>query len=308
MRCVVKTLGGGEASDRKGLELDACRSCQFFWFDPGEFETMPEALPSVDAPPSIETRDLPQAAKLAFVQAKMDSIAKQAEHMTAVPDGFFELFVAMLHLPVELAQEDDPGLKKVAKVTWGLALAVTVVSFLAWGSVIDVERLALDTSDPWKLGGLTLLTPFFVHGSLLHLFGNLYFFVSFGDNVEDLLGGLRYVGLLLLAVVVSSSTFLLLHWGESIQVVGASGGVSALIVAYVLFFPRAKLATLFFWNWLIRLPSWFYLFAWIGLQLLGMQREITGPGLEDGGVAYSAHVAGALVGLLGWGLWRNRMR
>ena len=209
---------------------------------------------------------------------------------------------------VELAQEDDPGLKKVAKVTWGLALAVTVVSFLAWGSVIDVERLALDTSDPWKLGGLTLLTPFFVHGSLLHLFGNLYFFVSFGDNVEDLLGGLRYVGLLLLAVVVSSSTFLLLHWGESIQVVGASGGVSALIVAYVLFFPRAKLATLFFWNWLIRLPSWFYLLAWIGLQLLGMQREITGPGLEGGSVAYSAHVAGALVGLLGWVLWRNRMR
>ncbi|MEE2830134.1 MAG: rhomboid family intramembrane serine protease, partial [Myxococcota bacterium] len=290
-----------------------CLRCQFIWFDPGEFSAMPAALPAQGGAPDVPTRELPAAARMALVRAKMESIAQNTDMGPEVPDGLADFLAALFLLPVEL-EVDEPGLRRPALLTWTLCLAVLVTSILAfpkilglpnWEPSIDYQAWALSTADPWRMGGVTLLSLFFLHGGWLHLLSNLYFLVSFGDNVEDLVGRLRFALLLVVATLVGSLSFCFVHSGEEILAVGASGGISGVLVAYVLLFPRAKLGFLFFWRWLIRVPCWAYLGVWILLQVSGATGEVLGDGSE---VAYVAHLGGAAVGLAAWLLWRDRLR
>ena len=87
--------------------------------------------------------------------------------------------------------------------------------------------------------------------------------------------------------------------GSSIPLVGASGGISGLMVLYALRFPRARLGLVFYFQW-VSLPAWLYMAFWMGMQLLGSFATL-GP--SGGGVAYLAHVGGALAGGAAWWVW-----
>ncbi len=146
-----------------------------------------------------------------------------------------------------------------------------------------------------KLPVLSVLTAMFLHGGWLHLAGNLLFLFVFGNNVEDRLGRLRFLGFYLLCGYAATYGFALPDAGSSQPLVGASGAIAGVLGAYLVLYPRHKVWSLltFLFFLPVRLPAWVVLGSWFVLQYLYAQ----GAGLaESTGVAYLAHVIGFVVG------------
>jgi membrane associated rhomboid family serine protease len=154
---------------------------------------------------------------------------------------------------------------------------------------------------PCPPGGLTwptLFTSMFLHGSWMHLIGNLWFLWIFGNNVEDSMGHGRYLLFYLLAGLVAAGSHVVSDPASPLPMVGASGAISAIMGAYLVLYPRARVHTLFFLVILIRvfpLPAWFFLGYWFLLQLASSSVQVQGGG---GGVAFLAHVGGFMAGLV----------
>lgn len=139
---------------------------------------------------------------------------------------------------------------------------------------------------------LTLVSYQFLHGSWMHLLGNLLFLFVFGDNVEDAMGHLRFLGFYLLCGVAAALVHLLAFPGSPVPVVGASGAISGVLGAYLLLYPRARILVPIIVIPLF-LPAWLLLIFWLGFQLLG-----AAGGPEAEGIAWWAHIGGFLAGLL----------
>lgn len=159
---------------------------------------------------------------------------------------------------------------------------------------------------------LSLLTAMFVHGNLGHLIGNLLFLYVFGNNVEDRLGRARFLAFYLVGGVAATGAFVALQPGSTTPLVGASGAIAAILGAYLIVWPRARVFTFVpfplylaalllpgvrirsFWLLfaIVSLPAWLLLGGWIVFQTWAARSE-----LSDG-VAYSAHVAGFVAGIV----------
>lgn len=145
---------------------------------------------------------------------------------------------------------------------------------------------------------LTVMSSMFVHGGLLHLAGNMLFLWVFGDNVEDRLGHGRYLVFYLACGVAAAMVHGQMFPDSRIPTVGASGAVSGVLAAYLILFPRAKVTTLFFIVFfirIIRIPAYVLLGLWIGLQILNAMAPASPHG---GGIAWFAHIGGFAAGLL----------
>ncbi len=154
---------------------------------------------------------------------------------------------------------------------------------------------------PCRPGGLTwptLITSMFLHGSWMHLIGNLWFLWIFGNNVEDSMGHGRFLVFYLLTGLVAAGSHVVFDPSSPIPMVGASGAISAIMGAYLVLYPRARVFTLFIIIILIRvfpIPAWFFLLYWFSLQLAFASVDLGGGG--GGGVAFLAHVGGFVAGL-----------
>ena len=138
---------------------------------------------------------------------------------------------------------------------------------------------------------LTLLTYNFLHGGGLHLAGNMLFLWVFGDNIEDATGHGRFVVFYLLGGVAAGLLQTLADPSSAVPTIGASGAVAAVMGAYLMLHPRAKILVpiLIF---PVYLPAVFLLLAWIGFQVF---TAATGGG---GGIAWWAHIGGFAAGAL----------
>ena len=166
-----------------------------------------------------------------------------------------------------------------------------------------IERFGLVPRTAFNYGGLNLLSSFFIHAGWLHLIGNLYFLVVFGDDVEEVLGRLRFVALVLAAVVVGGLLHAALHPDPDIPCVGASGGISGILAFYTLSFPQARIGFMWFMYYrplFLRLTARWLFLLWVLYQvwLAWMQTQsmtsVSGP----------AHLGGAAVGVTFWLLQR----
>jgi membrane associated rhomboid family serine protease len=149
-----------------------------------------------------------------------------------------------------------------------------------------------------KLPFLSVLTAMFLHGGWLHLLGNMLFLFVFGNNVEDRLGHVRYLLFYLACGYVAAYGFALTDPSSSQTLVGASGAIAGVLGAYLVLYPRARVTSLmpFLLFLPIWLPAWIVLGSWFVLQWLYFQ----GAGMGQGSsVAYFAHVAGFLAGVVG---------
>jgi membrane associated rhomboid family serine protease len=148
---------------------------------------------------------------------------------------------------------------------------------------------------------LTLLVSMFLHGGLMHLLGNMLFLWVFGDNVEDQLGPLRYLGFYLLCGVVAALSHVALTYAISadprIPCVGASGAISGVLGAYVLLFPLKRVTVLVF-RVIMEVPAFVAVGAWFVLQAINALGALGHGSRTGGGVAYGAHVGGFLAGML----------
>lgn len=135
---------------------------------------------------------------------------------------------------------------------------------------------------------LTLLTSLFLHGSFLHLFGNMLYLWIFGNNIEDFLGPFRYILFYLLSGLGASLIHIIFHASSMIPMIGASGAIAGVLGAYFLLYPGARVLSLVF-IWIIPVPAFFVLGLWFVAQVMNI-----GIG---GGVAWFAHVGGFLIGI-----------
>jgi membrane associated rhomboid family serine protease len=148
---------------------------------------------------------------------------------------------------------------------------------------------------PWWV---TIFTSMFMHGSLLHLGGNMLFLWIFGNNVEDSMSRVGYVAFYLLGGIAALGAQVVIDTDSAVPTVGASGAIAAVLGGYALLYPRARVITLVFIIIIftvIELPALVVLGLWFLLQLLPAFSEPVVA--EGGGVAYFAHIGGFLFGL-----------
>jgi membrane associated rhomboid family serine protease len=163
----------------------------------------------------------------------------------------------------------------------------------------DAARLQdfLGRECPDKNIWLSILSAMFLHAGWLHLGGNMLFLWIFGDNVEDALGKLGYLGFYLLGGIAAGALQFVLAPNSTIPNVGASGAIAAVLGAYIVLYPRARVLTavFFFLITVIELPALAVLGLWFVLQLF---QGVSGLAADvNSGVAYWAHVGGFVFGV-----------
>ncbi|MBA2383115.1 MAG: rhomboid family intramembrane serine protease [Actinobacteria bacterium] len=163
----------------------------------------------------------------------------------------------------------------------------------------EVENSCPQIGQDWPL---TALTSMFMHGSWAHLLGNMLFLWIFGNNVEDALGKVRYLLFYLVGGFAATAlqSFVTLGYASDLETtipnVGASGAVSAVLGAYLLLLPRAKVLTIIFFV-LREVPAVLFLGVWFAFQLLEGSASVAHPE-AGGGVAFFAHIGGFVFGFL----------
>lgn len=195
------------------------------------------------------------------------------------------------------------------------------LAYLEWGlvpaGVLGVDQVQVPGCGLADVAGPEgVFTHMFVHAGVGHLLGNMVYLWVFGDNVEDRLGHLRYLVLYVFGGLAAAAAQTATSYQATVPLVGASGAVAAVLGAYVVTYPRHRVATLLTfpasllafvvrsrWNIVllavVELPAWLVLGGWVWLQLQGYAT----PG---GGIAYAAHLGGFVAGILL--LWRLRRR
>lgn len=190
-----------------------------------------------------------------------------------------------------------------------LLIAANVSIFAATAGVAPpvVERFYLDWAlIPALSTPATFLTSQFLHAGLMHLLGNMWFLWLFGDNLEDEMGHLPYLGFYLASGVAAGVAQVASAPGSTIPMIGASGAIAGVMGGYLLLFPRARvdilLILLIFFR-IVPIPAWTVLGLWLGLQIASGAATPA----DIGGVAYWAHAGGFLAGLAGAvPLWLRR--
>jgi membrane associated rhomboid family serine protease len=196
-------------------------------------------------------------------------------------------------------------------------------------SVIPKEIFSgQDIPKPWQLPNgrflpeapgpspiyFTILSAMFMHGGWAHLLGNMLYLWIFGDNVEDVMGHAKFIVFYLVCGV--AATFAQLYAARAaggidlyIPSLGASGAIAGVLGAYLVLFPTRGVRVLVGYLGIIVLPAIIVIGLWIGLQVFSGVGEIvrvTQQTRESGGVAYWAHIGGAVAGIVLVMLFRNR--
>ncbi|HYK59350.1 MAG TPA: rhomboid family intramembrane serine protease [Bryobacteraceae bacterium] len=174
-----------------------------------------------------------------------------------------------------------------------------------WGIVPD--RLHLEA----------LITSMFLHGGWMHILGNMLFLWVFGRNVEDLIGGGRFLVFYLLCGLAAALIQVVTNFYSPVPTIGASGAIAGVMGAYLVKFPRARIVTLVFIVFFVTtidIPSALLLLFWFGMQFLSGLGSLAQTDYTGGGVAWFAHVGGFVAGMLlirafpqkrRWRTWRG---
>ena len=266
------------------VEIDHCEACGGYWLDAGE-------LPAVKGLIGQVRRNLDRAPA---DPARVPDVGlhdwPDAIQLEANPGSMGEwLFVLLSGIPVEVwvAPSRTPWW------TYGLIAACAAVMALVYAAPDpDVVAVAFGATPATITAGqqlLTLVTCLFVHGGVVHLLGNMYFLWVFGDNVEDALGRVLYPLFFVAAGVGATLAEVASDPDLAAPIIGASGAISALMGAYVLIYPRARVRVAVIFNTL-EVPAFVYAIFWALLQVLMELADITG-------VAWWSHLGGLALGV-----------
>ncbi len=214
---------------------------------------------------------------------------------------------------IPLADESPKGYTPY--VNYGLITANILIYFF-WQQHTQVfvytyglvpARLFSPEYQPFSF--LTVFTSMFMHGGLLHLFGNMLYLYIFGDNVEYTLGHVRYFFFYIFMGVFAALTQAILAPHSTVPMIGASGAISGVLGAYLFKFPTNRITVLiflFFFIDIIHIPAIIVLSIWFVFQLVNGWASFV-PGMQ-GGVAWFAHVGGFVAGFLLVSLFEPRRR
>lgn len=202
--------------------------------------------------------------------------------------------------------DDNRGRRSLPIVTWSL-IGINILIFIYQVSLGDREhwQFLMDWAvvpDRVSSGEQlhTLVTSAFLHGSWFHLGSNMLFLWIFGDNVEDVLGHLKYILFYLVTAIAAALVQTVMDADSLVPMVGASGAISGLLAAYIVLFPHGRIRTLLtlgFFITVTMLPAWMMIGYWFLLQLISVFLSL-GETTTGGGVAFFAHIGGFVAGYL----------
>jgi membrane associated rhomboid family serine protease len=178
------------------------------------------------------------------------------------------------------------------------------VTHLGQNCDVTPDLTALACGDGIGNGPPTILTMFasmFMHGSILHLGGNMLFLWIFGNNVEDSMGPAKFIVFYLLGGLAALAGQVIVEPNAVVPTIGASGAVAAVLGGYILLYPKARVVTLIFivfFFTILELPAMLILGFWFLQQVAFGYFDLANPAGGGGGVAYFAHIGGFLFGLL----------
>lgn len=150
---------------------------------------------------------------------------------------------------------------------------------------------------------LTLVSSMFLHGSWMHLLGNMLYLWIFGNNIEDVMGHAKFVLFYILSGILAALSHALTDPSSQIPMVGASGAISAVLGAYILLFPRAHVLVLLPMIGMTRVAAGIVLGMWFVTQLISGGMSM---GAAGGGVAFFAHIGGFIAGMALIGLFKRK--
>ncbi len=168
-----------------------------------------------------------------------------------------------------------------------------------WGAVPADVVAALQSGDIVSQAVAGLVTSMFLHGGWLHLLGNMLFLWIFANRVEDRMGRIVFPIFYLVGGLAAGMTHVLVDPTSDVPAVGASGAISAVMGAYVVLYPRARIQSLVFLGFfyqLIAVPSVIVLGFWFALQLIDGFASLGAATEAGGGVAWFAHIGGFVAG------------
>jgi membrane associated rhomboid family serine protease len=149
----------------------------------------------------------------------------------------------------------------------------------------------------------TLVTSMFLHGGWMHLLGNMLYLWIFGNNVEDAMGHAKFIVFYTLSGILAALSHALTDPSSEIPMVGASGAISAVLGAYLLLYPRARVLVMLPAIGMTRVPAGIVLGMWFATQLVSGGMNV---GSTGGGVAFFAHIGGFLAGIALIGLFKRK--
>ena len=193
-----------------------------------------------------------------------------------------------------------------------LALGPSLRSFMfEWGLVpLRLTASLRFDSEPVVVAGLPLLTSMFLHGGWAHLLGNMWYLAIFGDNVEDRLGKLPYLGFYLAAGLAGGLLHYVFNTPSRVPTVGASAAIAGVLGGYLVAFPGARVLTLvplFPFFQLMALPAVVVLGLWFAFQFVSGALALAWSSSASG-VAWWGHIGGFAFGLLAMLLFGGRDR
>src|SRR6478735_6041680 len=195
-----------------------------------------------------------------------------------------------------------------SRTTPYITVTIIVLNAIAWLYEIALpheslnEFLTIYGVVPAYFAWPTLITSMFLHGSWSHVIGNMWYLWIFGDNVEDRVGHGRFIVFYLLCGSVAALGQVAVDPNSMLPTIGASGAIAGVMGAYFVLYPHSRVLTLvtiiFFWE-IVELPAIFLLGFWFLMQLFSAGAIAATANGQQGGVAFMAHVAGFLMGILG---------
>ena len=197
-----------------------------------------------------------------------------------------------------------------------ITVTIIILNALAWFYELALPRDVLPAFlqvygvVPADFAGFTLLTSMFLHGSWMHVIGNMWYLWIFGDNIEDRMGHGRFIVFYLLCGIVAALGQVAMDPESTLPTIGASGAIAGVMGAYFVLYPQSRVLTLiplFFYFEIIELPAILLLGFWFLMQLVSAGAiAVTASSHGQGGVAFMAHVAGFAIGAISIFLFRKR--
>ena len=196
-----------------------------------------------------------------------------------------------------------------------LTVTIIILNGLAWFYELGLPREDLPVFlqqfgvVPAYFAPPTLISSMFLHGSWSHVLGNMWYLWIFGDNVEDRMGHFRFLIFYLLCGIVAAFGQIFIDPTSTLPTIGASGAIAGVMGAYFVLYPQSRVLTLIplivFWE-IVELPAIFLLGFWFLMQLFSAGAIAATSNSQAGGVAFMAHVAGFVFGLIGVFVFRKR--
>jgi membrane associated rhomboid family serine protease len=204
-----------------------------------------------------------------------------------------------------------------SRTTPYITVTIIALNALAWMYEVSMPERMLNRFVyvygvvPAAFAPATLITSMFLHGSWLHVIGNMWYLWIFGDNVEDRVGHGRYLVFYLLCGIAAALGQVAMAPDSVAPMVGASGAIAGMMGAYFVLYPHWRVLTLIPWIFfqIVELPAVVLLGVWFLMQFLNAGAVAASAGTSgSGGVAFAAHVVGFLAGAGGIFIFRRRDR